>query len=77
MLDELRRRYVPNKVVAHRSAHDSNGHRSDALSGIFRGKTPTGPGPTVYVCEGFTCSAPVSGREAALSAWAGLGPPTE
>ena len=77
VLDDLRRRYLPNQVVAHRSAHDSNGHRSDALSGIFRGKTPTGPGPTVYVCKSFTCSAPVSGREAALSAWAGLGPPTE
>ena len=69
MLDDLRRRYVPNKVVVCRPARAGNDRPSPALAGIFEGKGPLAPGPTAYACENFTCSAPVSGPEAVLSLW--------
>jgi len=68
VLAELHRRYVPNKVVAFRDGPQADGRRAAALAGIFQGKRPIPPGPTVFVCEPFTCQAPVTGREAALSA---------
>ena len=36
-------------------------------SWMFAGKESIPPGPTVYVCQDFTCQAPVSGRDAALA----------
>lgn len=67
LLGELRRRFLPNKVLAFRGGRAS-GDRSAALDGIFAGKQPIAPGPTLFVCRNFACEAPVSGREAALAA---------
>jgi hypothetical protein len=44
-------------------------HRSPALDTMFAGKTPLGAEPTVFVCQNFTCDAPVSGLAAAVAAW--------
>ncbi|MCR4413577.1 MAG: thioredoxin domain-containing protein, partial [Thermoguttaceae bacterium] len=73
VLDRLRRRYIPDKIVAFRRDASTGGRRSPALEGIFGGKASIPPGPTVYVCENFTCQAPVSGKDAALGAVAALG----
>ena len=31
--------------------------------------TPSKPSPTVFICENFTCQAPLTGRPAAIEAW--------
>jgi uncharacterized protein YyaL (SSP411 family) len=68
VLAQLHRSFVPNKVVACRDDNDPQGDASQALAGAFAGKQPIPPGPTVFVCENFTCKAPVSGKEAAVAA---------
>ena len=67
-LAELRRRFAPNRVLAcRRSTEDSDG--SSPLQAIFEGKSAAGQEPTVFLCENFTCQAPISGRKAAIAAW--------
>ena len=66
-LADLRGRFLPNKVVACRAdAEAENG--SGELDPIFTGRQKTGE-PTVYVCENFTCQAPVAGQGAAVAKW--------
>lgn len=74
VLTALRRRFAPNKVVAFRDPSATGGDHSPALSAIFADKLLVPPGPTLFVCENFTCQAPVMGEEAALAAIAALGP---
>ena len=69
VLRDLRRRFLPRTVDAMRSADERSGQRSSALAGIFAGKEPSGSGPTLYVCEGFACEAPVTGKDAILATW--------
>ncbi len=64
VLTALRRRFMPNKVVACRSP-DSSAFISAALEPLFAGKELAGPEPGLYVCENFACQAPAFGREAA------------
>jgi uncharacterized protein YyaL (SSP411 family) len=66
----LQRRYIPNKVVAVRSAGKST-NRSPALEPLFAGKHAAGE-PTLYLCKDFACQAPVIGEAAALEAIAKL-----
>jgi uncharacterized protein len=67
-LADLRHRFIPNKVVTARiSPTPSNA--SAALAPLFAGKTPQQPSPTVFICEKFTCQAPLTGRPAAIEAW--------
>ncbi len=73
VLEQLRRRYIPDKTVVFRRDAPTGACRSMALEGMFRGKASIPPGPTVYVCEDFTCRAPVSGKVAALDTVAALG----
>ena len=70
-LADLRRRFIPNKVVAARPA-SGGGTVSPSLESIFAGKQVVGDEPTVFVCEQFTCGAPVSGKAAAIAAWGRL-----
>jgi uncharacterized protein YyaL (SSP411 family) len=63
---DLRRRFVPNKVVACRAQANDG---SAALSALFAGKSAGGAAPAVYVCQNFSCQAPVSGVEATLRTW--------
>jgi uncharacterized protein YyaL (SSP411 family) len=58
---ELRRRFIPNKVVACR-ADPSAG--SEYLAALFAGKTAAATPPSVYVCRDFACEAPVHGEAA-------------
>jgi hypothetical protein len=58
-LADLRRRFLPHKVVA--LAGDVA--KPQAVGELFEGKTMLGGTPTLYICEGFTCQAPAQGRE--------------
>ncbi|HUY32944.1 MAG TPA: thioredoxin domain-containing protein [Pirellulales bacterium] len=62
VLGDLRRRYLPNKVVARRVG----GTPSARLDAIFAGKPVPASGIALYVCRDFTCQAPAVGRDAAL-----------
>jgi uncharacterized protein YyaL (SSP411 family) len=66
---EIRRRYLPNRIIAGRPG---DGH-STALDGAFEGKTPVDGQPTLYVCENFACREPVIGEEAIAQEVANLG----
>ncbi len=57
----LGRQFLPNKVVAFRDASAASGLRSPALSAIFAGKQPAAPGPTLFLCQHFSCQTPVTG----------------
>lgn len=67
VLSDLRRRYLPNRVVACRLPGLEGGSRH--LASLFQGKSPCGAEPTVYLCENFACQAPISGRQAATGLW--------
>lgn len=67
VLSDLRKRFVPDCVVACRRAAVADG--SPALAPLFAGKEARPPEPTVFVCENFACQSPVSGRAAALDVW--------
>jgi hypothetical protein len=59
----LRREFLPNKVVAFRDPSAAFSASSPALSAIFAGKQSIAPGPTLFVCENFSCQSPVTGEE--------------
>jgi uncharacterized protein YyaL (SSP411 family) len=60
VLAALRQQFSPNKVVALRAPAAPSG----PLDELFRDRTLQGEEPTVYVCENFTCAAPMLGHEA-------------
>jgi uncharacterized protein YyaL (SSP411 family) len=55
----LRRRFFPNKVLAAAAADPPQ-----LLAALLTGKDPAAAEPTLYICEGFTCQAPVRGEQA-------------
>jgi uncharacterized protein YyaL (SSP411 family) len=59
----LRRRFLPNRVIAGRPGQ---GH-SSSLDGAFEGKTADIQ-PALYVCRNFTCQAPAMGEQAIAAA---------
>ena len=63
ILADLGRRYLPNKIVALRSA--GAGQHEPVLDPMFAGKQMLAGEPTVFVCQNFACQAPVAGVEAA------------
>jgi uncharacterized protein YyaL (SSP411 family) len=73
-LSDLRKRFIPNYVLACRATSESQSG-SPNLAPIFAGKSPQGTLPTVFVCENFTCQAPVSGKGAAIAVWERLSAP--
>jgi len=62
VLNDLHRRFWPNKIVAVRPT----GHESEILAPLFAGKSPPAEPdtPTLYVCEHFACREPVQGQAA-------------
>ncbi len=58
VLVDLRKRYLPNKVLA----FAGNGKPSEALSALLLGKSMLEGSPTLFVCEGHTCQAPAQGE---------------
>jgi uncharacterized protein len=65
VLLEVRRRFLPNRVLAGRPTGETPA--SPHLAGLFAGKTLAST-PTLYVCEHFACRAPAAGRQAVLRA---------
>ncbi len=63
VLRAIRTGFRPHKVVALKAPGDD---RADAVLPLLAGKTGSGP-VTTYVCENFTCAAPLVGAAAALS----------
>ena len=61
-LKELRRQFIPNKVLA--VAHAKAATPAPLLKGLTAGKTSPAGEPTLYVCEGFTCQEPAKGAAA-------------
>lgn len=59
-LAEVRRQFLPNKVLAGGSAAGG----SKLLEPLLAGKASAGNEPTLYLCEGFTCQAPANGGAA-------------
>lgn len=56
----LRRQFRPHQVSA---AVPGTG-KSELLAGILAGKQPVAGKPSLYICENFTCQAPIVGIEA-------------
>jgi uncharacterized protein YyaL (SSP411 family) len=71
-LNDLRRLFIPNRVIALRDFDGSTANESPALADLFEGKEPIPPGPTLFVCQDFACASPVSGRDPARRALAAL-----
>ena len=67
VLADLRRRFIPNKLVACRTAVLPSD--TSPLTALFAGKEPLGEPPTVFICENFTCQQPVTGKAPAIEAW--------
>ena len=68
VLAGLRRRFIPNKVVAC-GRDGSSGHRTAALDELLSGKTSVDEQPAVYVCEDHTCQEPAVGEEQIAAMW--------
>jgi uncharacterized protein YyaL (SSP411 family) len=68
---EIRRSYLPNKVFACRAAKGPPAPPS--LEPLFSGRVAVNGQPTLYVCENFTCQAPVVGVAAIRQAISSLG----
>jgi uncharacterized protein YyaL (SSP411 family) len=58
LIAEINSLYLPNKVV---QITEANRPLAE-VSPLLQGKTQVNGKPTVYVCENFTCSAPVTSR---------------
>jgi hypothetical protein len=77
VLAELRRRYLPNQIVACRRTAETTVSAalktlSSHLDPLFAGKQPGDEPPTLFVCENFACQAPVTGPAAVIEALDGL-----
>lgn len=67
ILRDLSRRFLPNKVVALRAPDEKSS--GGTLDKLFAGRETSSGKPTLFVCEGFTCQAPVIDEEAILATW--------
>jgi uncharacterized protein len=66
-LRALRHAYLPSKVVAFHNSADAVA-KDSPLAALLAGKTAQAAEPTLFVCEHFTCRAPVAGEKAAITA---------
>ena len=71
----LRRAYLPNAVMAYRPGAASqvadaarSPFRSSLLEPLFAGRAAVDGQPTLFICQNFSCQAPVVGREAIVAA---------
>ena len=60
----LRQRFLPNKVLARRSAGDSDEALSPALQPLLKGRTARDGAATIYICRQGTCGLPLRGPAA-------------
>ncbi len=77
LLGAMRRQYAPNRVLAYRKEAVAQGadvprsptdtSRSPFLDALFGGRDAQGGQPTLYICQNFTCQAPLVGKDAILA----------
>jgi uncharacterized protein YyaL (SSP411 family) len=67
ILSDLRRRFLPRKLVAFRPV--SSAHTYSLLDDLFAGKSAATSEPVAWLCENYTCQAPHIGRAAIVAAW--------
>ena len=65
VLQIIRRQFQPNRVIAMKTAGEDS--KADAVIPLLAGKTALAT-VTTYICENFTCQAPLIGVEAAEAA---------
>lgn len=58
VLKDLHNRFLPHIVLAYAESNDV-----PAIAELLAGKSMIGGLPTLYLCEGFTCRAPATGKE--------------
>ena len=58
MLGVIRRKFLPNKVLLVRP-QGAEGKRLSSLSPFVEAMVPLDHGPTVYICKGHACQAPI------------------
>jgi uncharacterized protein YyaL (SSP411 family) len=63
VLQSLHSKYIPNYVVAHRASAESD-EGSTRLNPLFIGRQPNPDAAAIYICEKFSCSAPIHASEA-------------
>jgi uncharacterized protein len=63
LLGEVHRHFLPNKILLLADSGDGQKYLEEKLEAL-RGMKPVGGKPVVYVCENFTCQAPVDDRAA-------------
>ena len=56
LLNEIQTHYLPNKILQLVTPDDS----LDGISPLLRGKKQVDGQPTVYICDNFTCSEPIT-----------------
>lgn len=64
----------PHGLQGHTDPPGARGH-GGPLDALFAGKTSLDAEPALYVCEDFSCRAPVRGKPAILAAWKKLAEP--
>jgi uncharacterized protein YyaL (SSP411 family) len=62
VLRSLYSKYIPNYVVAHRTSAEIDG--SKYLNPLFIGRQPNPDAAAIYICEKFSCAAPIHESEA-------------
>jgi uncharacterized protein YyaL (SSP411 family) len=60
LLSDIQQAYLPNCVIAYRTSATS-AVDAPALEPLFAGRTASSGQPTLYICENFTCQAPIAG----------------
>jgi uncharacterized protein YyaL (SSP411 family) len=63
LLEEIHRHFVPNKVLLLADGGEGQRYLEEKLEAL-RGMKRVDNGPTAYVCENFTCKAPVTDPKA-------------
>jgi uncharacterized protein YyaL (SSP411 family) len=74
LVGEVHRHFVPNKVLLLADGGDGQRYLEEKLE-VLRGMKPVDGKATAYVCENFTCKAPVTDPKA-LGALLGAGTPS-
>jgi len=72
VLSAFRQRFLPNRVLAWRANAAPQNGACAALAIAFDGKQAQSPGPTLYVCQNFSCQEPVTGCDAVRETLAAL-----
>jgi uncharacterized protein YyaL (SSP411 family) len=74
LVAEVHRHFLPNKILLLADGGDGQRYLDEKLEAL-RGMKPVDGKPAAYVCESFTCQAPVTDAEA-LGALLGAGTPS-